>query len=103
MKKSEILQAAIDKYLWDGNPATQYSSHSNRWLCRCVEKYSNNDATAIEIKKIIQERLYPHDTAAAWLLKVAKIPRYELTYETVQAYRKRWAESLIEEFKAAGD
>ncbi len=102
MKKSEILRAAIDEYLWDGNHSTLYSSDSTRWLCLCVWEYSN-DATAEEIQKIIHERIYPCITVSAWLADVAKIPESDLTDQNVQAYRKRWAESLIEEFKAQGD
>lgn len=103
MKKSELLQAAIDNHLWDGNPDTQYSPHLDKWLCMCVEKYFKNDATVKEIREIIRKRIYPYLTIDDWLKYAAKIPDSDLTYENIQAYRKRWAESLIEEFKAAGD
>jgi hypothetical protein len=33
-----------------------------------------------------------------WLEDVAKVPYSQLTYENVQAYRKRWLESLAQEF-----
>lgn len=107
MKKSEFLQAAIDKYLWSGiSPDPDvYGGQKTRFICSCIDRYAKPESTpaAYEILLIISKRLGNHFTIISWLTQVAGIPAYQFPPKVIQAYRKRWAESLIEEFKAQGD
>ena len=49
-------------------------------------------------KNLIEHRIRPHITVCGWLRTSAGVPNKELTPTTIQAYRKRWLASLIEEF-----
>lgn len=41
-------------------------------------------------------------SVGSWLQIVARVPRKDLSYNNVQAYRHRWLDSLIEEFSQKG-
>lgn len=49
-------------------------------------------------KRLINDRIHPHYTVGTWLNRSAGIPDRLFTPKAMEAYRKRWLESLIKEF-----
>ena len=49
-------------------------------------------------KNLIEHRIHPHHTVGNWLHSSVGVPNEELTPTAMEAYRKRWLASLIEEF-----
>ena len=49
-------------------------------------------------KRLLANRIHPHHTVGTWLNRSAGVPDREFTPKAMEAYRKRWLESLIKEF-----
>ncbi len=78
----------LSKYKNDGKQCS---------ICFAIPSYTPGEYAAMDM---IQARLGNCCMVPAWLSRVAKIPRHQLTYRNVQAYRHRWLAALIEEFAA---
>lgn len=122
MKQSDLLEAAVNTVLWDGN--SKYHDGVRRFLCMAVGKYAEDRKMPFSmdepICKFIEGRLGGYLTVTNWLnhncpeaaalFKEHRVMNHaeELPFtcypvwSQVQAYRKRWALSLVEELRAAG-
>jgi hypothetical protein len=116
MKTSKVYREAL-KHLWEGNrdsgPSTQFICWSIIYAAGFGGSPYSMDRLLNDIPKsyrkaiqIIDDRLYPDSTLTNWLItngiNVYSMPPAE-RYKNVQAYRRRWLESLIAEFEAKGD
>lgn len=103
MKKSTLLSLAVNEFLSDGTPETQYRT---AYLCTTVwdagKKY-NQMETAREIRDIIESLIEPYSTVVMWLYHTHNIIAFDYPAEVRQDYRNRWAHHLIEQFTADGD
>jgi hypothetical protein len=92
---------ALD-HLWNGKSG---GIRQTEYICHAIDRTTFNIAApatergADAARKIVSTRLgRGRATVGEWLEDVAKVPYSQLTYENVQAYRKRWLESLAQEF-----
>ena len=99
IKNSEVLTEAL-KHLWDGT-GDSFQSNKDEYICiSCVNAVGFEGAK--EVKAIIDIRLNGYSTVLVWLSRQG-YPAFDLTKEQAQDYRRRWAESMIAEFKLKGD
>lgn len=113
-KTSGALRCA-KKYLWDAE--TNLWDHDDKYshICNALNEAHNNKEITykalISTRSVIMRRLSPSVSVAEWLEKNVGV-RYFSGYiardhkfwsQQIQAYRHRWVDALIEEFKAKGD
>jgi hypothetical protein len=81
-------------YLWNGRIL---NNNKTSFICFAIDEphgYSN-DPDAEAAKKVIHKRIAPYTTVEDWL-EAQGVKR--ITNRKLQAYRKAWMRSLIEEF-----
>lgn len=103
MKKSTLLSLAVNEFLTDGTPETQYTRF---YLCSAVWEAGiryNQMETAQEIKAILKSLIEPYSTVEVWLYHTHNILTFNYPNKVRQDYRKRWANHLINQFIAEGD
>ena len=88
------IQAGIP-HLWNGR-SNLYLSGKSEFICYALERRFGMWSSSINAaQKIIHKRIYPHPTVEDWLRgQGAK----GITYRKLQAYRKAWMKSMVEEF-----
>lgn len=82
-------------YTWEGN------SDKSEYICFAVDiamGHSPGRGGTYSAKEVIMDRLGGYATVNGWLCK--NISGFEYaTMDDIQAYRHRWLDALIEEFK----
>jgi hypothetical protein len=71
----------------------------HRWICVAIFNAAPTEKISDAAVNIISNRIENHAFVTGWLRLQAGIDRDLLTTENVQAYRKRWLESLAAEFE----
>lgn len=114
MKTSEMIRLAVKKHLSDGrtNPTDRYRNSHTNFICWAVSwaALGTNDQV-LAVCKLIQQRLGRQVTTPEHWLIVNYQPYndFRLTADSetyrqqLQAYRRRWAESIAAEYEAQGD
>lgn len=83
-------------YLWNGKYDHPHWD-KDTYVCNAVSNGNNNSAASTKARRVIAARIAPYGTVDDWLLHHGvKNPTKDI--EILQDYRKRWLESMIEEF-----
>lgn len=111
MKKSELIRAAVDKYL--ALNMDEFNDDTKRvYICSCLEFYSIKHRDCVEDIKNYVERLLGgrSRTLLDWLLINNHIPdslywgiESYRNHTKLQATRKAWAEWIAQQYEAIGD
>ena len=116
MKTSEVFKQAKTR-LWDGQAnwidGEMYICHAiddvawGNGLYTSSGYHDRLSAPYNRAKKIIQQRIHPHMSLEDWALDNVKgswrtINKND-SCKQMQAYRHRWLDALIKEYKAKGD
>lgn len=119
LKTSTLIRDGL-AYLWDGadfrevrrEEKEEYLCHaivraarggSSEWMCRYERAEPIVEARLEVVRGVIEKRLYPWNSLAAWLQYQAGVPEADLTNLNLQKHRKQWAQRMIAEFDAKGD
>ena len=94
-KIAAAIQAGIP-HLSNGRSKMGWDSGKSEFICYALERRFGMWSSSINAaQKIIHKRIYPHPTVEDWLRgQGAK----GITYRKLQAYRKAWMKSMVEEF-----
>jgi L-amino acid N-acyltransferase YncA len=113
-KTSGALRCA-KKYLWDGTGGWDkylHDLHGRVYICDSIRKaYHEEEITRKAMRTataLVMKRISPNGSVGQWLqanvgYRVKFGKGHNAYYKQVQAYRHRWVDALIEEFKAKGD
>ena len=106
MKRSKILQLALDKHLVQSESDIKgRTRHICYALSRAVDGLPwRANANKDEIIKHIMKCLHPASTVTDWLIHNNYVGFHpnEFDREQIQLYRKRWMLHLIEEYQKQG-
>ena len=83
-------------YLWNGRREGIYGK--SEFICFAIDRawgYASAGKVVAAAKEMIHQRIAPYDTVEDWL-EAQGVKR--ITSRKLQAYRKAWMRSLIEEF-----
>ena len=102
MKTSELLRRA-KRHLWDGKEKQKSKQCSGLCVAIMLAETHITYPKGRDVRDRIQKSLEGHMYVVDWLEYKRRVPRRLLTTENVQAYRHRWLDALIAEYKARGD
>jgi hypothetical protein len=102
MKTSTLLRRA-KKYLWEGKEKQKSKQCSGLCVAIMLAETPITYPKGRDVRNRIQESLGGNIYVVGWLVYKARVPRRVLTEKKVQAYRHRWLDALIAEYKARGD
>lgn len=98
-KELAKIYREAQEYLWNGKG--EIPIDKQECICAAILYYrraSDRRRMAPEALEIIMHRLGTWIYVTHWLRMEAGIPKKDLTYPKVQAYRKAWMQELHEEF-----
>ncbi len=112
-KTSGALRCA-KAYLWDGKGRLWDHIDQYPFICAALAQAHTNGEitykTLIKARSVIMRRLAPCPSVPVWLdtsvgfdYKYYSVRNHAFWTQQIQAYRHRWVDALIEEFKAKGD
>lgn len=92
---AQVFEEAQTK-LWDGDKRHNFGK---MYICHAIDNVYVPSQNKDKAREIIQERLQGWPTVEEYLHYEEKVPESKLTSKKVQAHRKAWLQSLVEEFK----
>jgi len=100
MKMYEVFEEA-KKYLWDGNNKYGCIPGKEEFVCHAIARVETaaNLATIIRCRGVIRSRMNNCGTLERWLQVNGHATARQCTSKRMQAYRKRWLDELVREFK----
>lgn len=119
LRTSTFIRKGL-KYLWNGQTTDELGNDlKEEFLCHAIMRagrggdvgwgmYTYRSTQEVErrlqdIRDVIEQRLFPYSSLAAWLTYCGDVRQADLTSVNLQKHRRKWALKMIAEFKAKGD
>ena len=94
-KIAEAIRAGIP-HLWNGRGNMYIPYEKSAYVCFAIDRgVGIADTRGAAAQKMIQDRIAPHAVVEDWLEAQGV---KNITQRRVQAYRKAWMKSMVEEF-----
>ena len=90
MKISEVLRKAKPEL------------KKTKYVCYAIEDCLATTQAKNKAKKYVAKLIQPWGSVSSWLIRQAKINALDINEDTLQEYRERWIDHMIQELEKEG-